>query len=249
MVMTKSEAGKIGARRSASLRRAKALIDYYSELNLCKNCGRLIEVRTDEIPNHAKQRKFCNDACNYEYFQLGTMKRGPKSPQQPVSTKISGGLRYLNTSVKYSNGKCQSCGVLVEYKPKKNKPGFYTTRKYCEKCLSISRSEVTKRRNGKNTLPKPIKEFTKGELLDLKGYVRYKGLIIKHALKIYNASNRPKKCHICGYDHIQICHIKDVADFPDDATIAEINDPSNLVALCANHHREFDKEWFCLIGL
>jgi len=31
-----------------------------------------------------------------------------------------------------------------------------------------------------------------------------------------------------------------VSDFPDAALIAEINDIANLVALCPNHHWEFD---------
>jgi ferredoxin-like protein FixX len=45
----------------------------------------------------------------------------------------------------------------------------------------------------------------------------------------------------CGYEkHVQICHIMPVRQFPDDATLEEINDPSNLVLLCPNCHWEFD---------
>lgn len=44
-----------------------------------------------------------------------------------------------------------------------------------------------------------------------------------------------------GYDkHIEIAHIKAVSDFSDDSLISEINDKNNLVALCPNHHWEFD---------
>ena len=247
MVMTKAEAGKIGARRSGSLRRARALIDYYSNPNLCKKCGRLIEVRDGEIPNHAKKRKFCDDKCNTEYFlQVGIMKRGPEEPQQPQATKSSSGKRYYLTAIKESFGICEMCQGPIPLAPHW-KPGFYRTRKYCDACLPAARSIISKRRNGKNTLPKPIVEFTKGELLDLKGYIRYKNLIIKHALKVYNESGRPKKCHICGYDHIQICHIRDVSDFPDDALISEINALLNLIPLCPNHHREFDRKMFSII--
>jgi predicted restriction endonuclease len=50
-----------------------------------------------------------------------------------------------------------------------------------------------------------------------------------------------RKCAICGYDlHIDICHIKPIKDFPDDAYIADINNTTNLIALCKNHHWELD---------
>lgn len=249
MTMTKSEAGKRGADRSGAVNRSRSLASYYSDPHLCKTCGCLIEVRIGENATNARKRTFCSEECNSSYYNLGNMKRGPINPQQPQMTKGTTVTWYKKRTVKTPAGECEGCHKTLQYKPKKGKPGFYETRKYCEECRSICRIETAKKRNGANTLPKPIEEFTKGELLDLKGYTRYKSLIIKHALKIYNASNRPKTCHICGYDHIQICHIKDVADFPDDATIAEINDPSNLIALCANHHREFDKKWFCLINI
>ena len=40
--------------------------------------------------------------------------------------------------------------------------------------------------------------------------------------------------------HIEIAHKKAVSDFDDSATIAEINDINNLIALCPNCHWEFD---------
>jgi len=46
-------------------------------------------------------------------------------------------------------------------------------------------------------------------------------------------------CAKCNYDkHIEICHIKDIKDFADDALISEINSPFNLVGLCRNCHWE-----------
>jgi HNH endonuclease len=53
-------------------------------------------------------------------------------------------------------------------------------------------------------------------------------------------SNKERICK-CGYSkHVEICHIKEVKSFPDDAKIKEINDPSNLLYLCPNCHWEFD---------
>lgn len=50
-----------------------------------------------------------------------------------------------------------------------------------------------------------------------------------------------KGCAKCGYSkHVEICHIKSLSEFPDDATIGEINNISNLIQLCPNCHWEFD---------
>lgn len=65
--------------------------------------------------------------------------------------------------------------------------------------------------------------------------------IRRHASRAFTSTGRPYACHICGYStKVEICHIKPVKDFPDDAILSEINSPDNLVALCANHHWEFD---------
>ena len=48
-------------------------------------------------------------------------------------------------------------------------------------------------------------------------------------------------CAACGYDlHVDICHVRPVADFPSTATIAEVNDDDNLMALDKRCHWEFD---------
>ena len=49
--------------------------------------------------------------------------------------------------------------------------------------------------------------------------------------------------------HADICHIKNVAAFPDDALLSEINASKNLVALCPNHHWEFDYEIVSVVDL
>ena len=90
--------------------------------------------------------------------------------------------------------------------------------------------------------PSPILFKTKGELLSSrKNYQSYRSSIRKHAELTYFRSTKVKKCAICGYDkHIEIAHIKSVAEFDDSVTIAEINSIDNLIALCPNHHWEYD---------
>jgi len=66
--------------------------------------------------------------------------------------------------------------------------------------------------------------------------------VSRKAVISYNNSDRPLICAICGYSNkVEICHIKSVASFSKAASISEINNIDNLVALCPNHHWEFDK--------
>lgn len=87
-----------------------------------------------------------------------------------------------------------------------------------------------------------IANRTKGELFSSrKNWQSARSAIRKHAQAIFSVFNTEHKCSICGYDkHIEIAHIKAVSDFDDEATIGEINAISNLIALCPNHHWEYD---------
>jgi hypothetical protein len=57
----------------------------------------------------------------------------------------------------------------------------------------------------------------------------------------YIKAGLPLECKVCRYNtHVDICHIKAIKDHPLITEINVVNDVSNLVALCKNHHWEFD---------
>jgi len=57
----------------------------------------------------------------------------------------------------------------------------------------------------------------------------------------------PQKCVHCGYaKHIDVCHKRSLASFPDDTPLAVVNSLDNLVGLCPNCHWEFDHGLFQL---
>jgi predicted restriction endonuclease len=67
--------------------------------------------------------------------------------------------------------------------------------------------------------------------------------IREDARRKYLASGLSKDCIVCGYfKHFDVCHIKDICSFTGDILISEINDISNLIALCKNHHWEMDRD-------
>jgi hypothetical protein len=48
-------------------------------------------------------------------------------------------------------------------------------------------------------------------------------------------------CEHCGYEkHVELCHIKPIASFPENTFIKEINSEKNLISLCPNCHWELD---------
>ena len=48
-------------------------------------------------------------------------------------------------------------------------------------------------------------------------------------------------CQVCQYSfHIELAHIKPISSFDLDTPINIVNDPSNILVLCRNHHWEFD---------
>ncbi len=57
----------------------------------------------------------------------------------------------------------------------------------------------------------------------------------------YRKSSRLKACAVRGYNlHYEVCHIKPISAFLPTDFIADVNNLDNLVALCPNHHWEFD---------
>ncbi len=65
----------------------------------------------------------------------------------------------------------------------------------------------------------------------------------EQARKLYIASGRPMSCLLCGYSlHVDVCHVKDIRDHDDGTPFSVINQEANLIALCKNHHWEFDHD-------
>lgn len=116
-----------------------------------------------------------------------------------------------------------------------NTPSSNIKNKIIERCSKLGVELILSK-------PSPILSKTKGELLNnRKNYQSYRSSIRKIAENIYKSSGKPCCCAKCGYStHIEIAHIKPVSDFENSTTIAEINSIDNLIALCPNHHWEYD---------
>jgi hypothetical protein len=146
---------------------------------------------------------------------------------------------------------CKKCSKIIEVK-ENEKVSSTKRKKFCNRSCSSSFNNQGILRvkklpeNNKNKVKKSsginISDLTKEEIF--KRYNSYQGgrsMICKNAKKVYDESGRDKKCFECGYERkIDIAHIKSVSSFSLDSKISEINDIRNLLALCPNHHSEFD---------
>lgn len=169
----------------------------------------------------------------------------------------------LNSKTQSAGGKAR--GVLQR---KAAIESYYLSPNICAYCNSIIHitedekvADVKKKKfcnhscaaklNNKSKKKIRVKLPSKRKLIDLetkssfyskrKNWQSANSSIRNHARKVYFNSACPKECKECGYDkHFEVCHIKQVKDFSNEATILEINDITNLVALCPTHHWEFD---------
>lgn len=162
--------------------------------------------------------------------------------------------RYYNNP-----NRCLQCDNIIRV-PDGVKVSAVRKKKFCNQSCSAKHSNhnrtVTKMCKCGNLILKREKECetckqkrrihtkTKNDLFaENKSWQTVGSAIRKDANFVFEKHGRPRVCTACGYNiHTEICHIRPVSDFPNDALIDDINAPDNLVALCPNCHWEFDND-------
>lgn len=145
-------------------------------------------------------------------------------------------LNYHNPNSKKQNAKkyfCVTCGDQI-----------ILGRKYCNDCFKTYKHLQRESKYNENSTIKDLRELYQHAK---SSYTIPKTIIDRHANVVYDQSGQKRVCAVCGYTlHCEICHKTPSSKFPDDATLKEINDINNLVALCCNHHWEFDNGYITL---
>ena len=128
----------------------------------------------------------------------------------------------------------RSCSAKMNNKirPKRKKEGA------CKGCSSLIHAGSTwcKECFIKKEKVRFVSNKTKGELTSKSSQLSNKYRQIRHNAAIVAKNHKllESPCK-CGYSkHVQICHIKSIQSFPDDALVSEINHIDNLMALCPN---------------
>jgi hypothetical protein len=203
-------------RQNAHRLRETALEQYYKNPNFCKTCQKVILVRPKQKVADAKRKTYCSRSCAATANNAG-VKRNCKSSESSL---------------------CEACGCSINQEQKKN--GRWTSYRFCKICGAIARKGKSSKRN---QLPNLLHTFSLQELFDIKGRVATRTEITRNAKKVYDSSDKPKQCFLCGFLPVyQVCHKKAVSSFPGETLISEVNSLDNLVALCPNHHILFDMD-------
>lgn len=143
----------------------------------------------------------------------GKITKNPKFCSRSCSTTSSNNTRDYS---KIYKNHCKSCNCKIT-----------VDKTYCLTCKSGKQEKLLNRK---------IKEVIYSNLHKSSAFA----LIRTNARYLFRKHNK-QICSKCGYNkHIEVCHIKGIADFNEDSLISEVNSLSNLIGLCPNCHWEFD---------
>lgn len=174
----------------------------------CAACGAEVFRREAEVRGNV----FCNSSCAATYNNTVAPKR-EKGVHYVEGTKVE--------AISGKNGKCSCGNPMWKQSPR------------CNECRLNEMKDKADAEYLSQTFGEVKSRYKSSHIHDAYTFIR------SGARRIAARRGMEKVCKACGYDtYVELCHIKDISKFPDEATMAEINSPENLVYLCPNHHKE-----------
>lgn len=224
--MTKLELHNKKLKEEARIRK----IEYNKNPHMCKYCQNPILMGENDKYNDIYRKNFCSRSCSSKFGHKETDRyRNNINIRSRIEEDFSDAelIDFFNEASSINDLESKIGYTNITSQPR-------VINRFLNLGLDIKLLRKT-----------PVVEifnFTKAELFNrYKQWQTARSTIQKYARSIYQNSNKPKQCIICGYDkHYEVAHIKAVSDFDDDSLISEINDENNLIALCPNHHWEYD---------
>ena len=159
-----------------------------------------------------------------------------KTPSDIKKSKTGNLFCSRNCSATFNNKGVRRHGGLN--KCKQCEKTIPSRKKYCSKECRTSHL-------GYLTLPtNTLKEIT--ERLSVRGkHPSWRNAHIRNHNRHFNKDKKSKPCAKCGYSlYVELCHIKQIKDFDDTATLEQVNSPNNVIQLCRNCHWELDHDLF-----
>lgn len=188
--------------------RIKSLKKYYKDPTNCNYCDKIIEIGENETPSDANKKDFCSKSCASKYRWGKTGNIGPKNSR--MDRKIE----------------CKECGNIFD-KPRDSNNELYNV-KYCS---DFCRNEAGSIIDRESTIKEAKNRY--------KRWRSYRSTMTTQAKRYAKRAGMEEECYYCGYDfYVELCHIKAVSSFNENAKLKEVNSPDNLVYLCPNHHKE-----------
>jgi hypothetical protein len=220
-----------------------------------------VELRGNELPQIVRgpiyyqymqlARLICGQ-CGASFTRQASMVKHALNRGQEVHYCSRECMGLAKRREKIISAICRGCGTQFSRPTNgSHDQGLFCSRTCSARHLGAQRTDVPKKTCPQCGGPKSylgaicracrINEFrlqTLGELRQNFGTHSFHSKVRSAARGAYIG---PLSCAACGYGlHVEICHIRDVASFPDSAILAEVNSPGNLIALDRRCHWEFD---------
>lgn len=152
---------------------------------------------------------------------------------------------YNNTLSPKRKPKVRNCTIC-------NKEFAIAKRRRCQECQDAGRFRISQSFHRQKKIQYDQNFY---KLLTIADYKNRPSNKNRHPLWAHNAirgfcrswnkNMQSMPCKRCGYSlHVELAHIKPMADFPETATLGEVNAPENIIPLCPNCHWEFDNGGF-----
>jgi hypothetical protein len=141
-------------------------------------------------------------------------------------------------NIKYCSSSC-AAKVNNRLYPKRIKGPDSTCKCGQPKCIeSIQCHECKKQQHYELLMSKPMSDYIHNNSATRAKY----NSVRTWARRTMERHGPKKECSVCGFDIVvEVCHIKSITEFSEDALMGEVNALDNLVYLCPNHHAMFDR--------
>lgn len=211
----------------------------------CHICKAEFNKSPSQINKSKSGNHFCSRSCSAQYTNTTSPKRQLKSFFcSKCGDEIPRDSQHCRSTV------CTACKANTVRRPTEKqlealkKGGRKLKPRNCKRCgKDLQRKSYEDDRITCEDCYENRVDWSKVTYAEVKGARKYQknSRIRALARRAYIKSGRPQKCEKCDYDkHFEVCHIKAIKDHSDDTLVSEINDLSNLLALCPNCHWEMD---------
>lgn len=227
--------GSAGGKARAIIQKqeAKQRIDEYNQNpNICKFCNKPLIAPYGKRLNETLKKQFCSLSCASKFNNKNKINNNNNNISIINQKSDEEIIKAF-----YDSSTISEFGYKLGYTYRIKKSKVLIDRL---ESLGLDINDID------GTRIRQVENLTKKEIFDkYDNWQTARSTIQKYAKINYENSNKPKKCIVCGYDkHYEVAHIKAVSDFDDNVLISDIDNIDNLIALCPNHHWEYDNTNF-----
>jgi hypothetical protein len=196
----------------------------------CIRCGHETKLKGD-MKKHINRKKICKPLLSNII---------PLENKSTILSQIDVGFFCKHCNKKYSRKDnlkrhMDNCSTRVDNTLKVMENTIKTLQEQVE--MFTNQNKYTEINDELNSKDNQIEKLT-NKIENMKVLANVpKNRIRQQARKKYISSNLPLKCLNCNFDqHIHVDHIKQIQNFGNGDKIVDINDITNLCALCPNCH-------------